>query len=68
MFRAYANNVKCMYTSVPGHIVDCSESICGLYPGIVVSCAHELIGICGLYVAFEGHFLHILGNKMFPVT
>ena len=25
---AYANNVKCMYTSAPGHIVDCSEFIC----------------------------------------
>ena len=25
--EAYANNVKCMYTSAPGHIVDCSEFI-----------------------------------------
>ena len=23
----YANDVKCMYTSVSGHIVDCSEFI-----------------------------------------
>ena len=25
--RAFASNVKCMYSSVPGHIVDCSEFI-----------------------------------------
>ena len=24
-FGASVSNVKCMYTSVPGHIVDCSE-------------------------------------------
>ena len=29
LFRAYVNNVKCtcMYTSAPGHTVDCSEFI-----------------------------------------
>ena len=27
MFRAYANNVKCMYISACGHIVDCIEFI-----------------------------------------
>ena len=32
--------------------------------------AHELIGVCSLYVAFEGHisFWHIHTNNMFPVT
>ena len=29
LFRLYANNVKCVYTSIPGHIVDCSEFIWG---------------------------------------
>ena len=28
LFRAHANNVKCMYTSAPSHTVDSSESIC----------------------------------------
>ena len=26
-----------MYASVPGHIVDCSEFICGIYIDIVIS-------------------------------
>ena len=25
--QAYASNVTCMYTSIPGHIIDCSEFI-----------------------------------------
>ena len=52
--EAYANSVKCMYTSVPVHIVDCIGFIWGIYTDIVVSCAHEWIGIYSLYVAFEG--------------
>ena len=35
--REYASNVKCMYTSTPGHIVHCSEFISGIYTDIVVS-------------------------------
>ena len=27
LFRAYANNVKCMHTSHPGHIVEFGEFI-----------------------------------------
>ena len=34
---AYANNVLCMYTSAPGHIIDCTELILGIYTDIVVS-------------------------------
>ena len=45
---ACISNVKCMYTSVPGHIVDSSEFI-------AVSCAYELICICGIYVVFGRH-------------
>ena len=33
----YSNNVKCMYTSVPGHIVDCSEFRRGIDIAILVS-------------------------------
>ena len=43
--RAYANNVESMHICVPGHIVECTEFIWGLYTDIVVS--------CGLHVAFE---------------
>ena len=44
--------------------------IWGTYADIVVSCTHELINACGLYVAFEGQisFGHIQGDNMFPVT
>ena len=28
---AYANNVKCMYITVPAHIVDCNRFIGGIY-------------------------------------
>ena len=34
------NNVRYMYTSVPGEVGDCSEFICGIYDDIAVSCAH----------------------------
>ena len=33
---AYANNVKCMYTSAYGHIVDCGEIIWGIYTDTIV--------------------------------
>ena len=36
----YANNVECMYTSVSGHIGDCSELIRGIYTDIVALCLH----------------------------
>ena len=31
-----------------------------------VSCGHELIGMCGLHVVFEGHIslCHVNGNSM----
>ena len=54
MFRgAYANNVKCMYTSAGGDNVDCSEFMWNIYTNIDVLYLH--INICGIYVAFEGH-------------
>ena len=27
LVRAYASNMKCMYTNIPGKIVDCSDFI-----------------------------------------
>ena len=64
---AYAKDVKSMYTSVPGHIADCSELLWGIYTGIVVSFAHELICIyvC-MYVVLEGTICYedIHGNSM----
>ena len=56
----YVNNVKCMYTSTCSHIVSCTEFI-GIYTYIIVSCVHELIGICDISMALEGHIcgLHI---------
>ena len=42
-----------VYTSDSSHIVHCREFILG-------SClmsSHEVIGICGIYVAFEGIFV-----------
>ena len=38
--RAYANTVKCMYTSPSSHIVDGSELIQGIYTDIVISYLH----------------------------
>ena len=37
---AYVSNVKCMYTTSSGHIVDCSEYILGIYTQIVVLYHH----------------------------
>ena len=51
----HGRNVKCMYTSSPGHIIDCIKFIWGMYTDIVFSCAHELTGIYGISMAFEGH-------------
>ena len=36
----YTNDVKCLYTSVPGHIVDCSGFVWDIYTNIVVSYVH----------------------------
>ena len=36
----YASDVKCMYTSVPGLIMDCSEFIRDMYTDLVVSYQH----------------------------
>ena len=38
-------NVKYMYISAFGHIIDYSEYISDIYNNIVVSHAHEVIGI-----------------------
>ena len=48
----YVSSVRCMYTSASGNIVDCIEFIYDIYTDIVVSCAHELIGICGIWGAY----------------
>ena len=63
---AYANGRKCMYTGTSGNTVDCSKFVCGVYTDIIVSCAHEVIGICVIYVTFEGIFViaYICGNSM----
>ena len=37
LFRAYASNVKVMYTTAPGHIVDCIKFIWGTYTDIVAA-------------------------------
>ena len=37
---AYTNNVKYMYISISGHIVDCSEFIQGIYTDIVAPYLH----------------------------
>ena len=49
--EAYVSNVECVHTSVPGHIVDCSEFIWSIYNGIVVTyqLSHDVIGICGIW-------------------
>ena len=68
LYRVYASNVfVCMFTSAPGHIMDCTEFILGTYTDAVVSMSvHKIIGICGISVAFEGHICcwHIYGNCM----
>ena len=58
----FSSNVKCMYTSVPGHTVDCCDFISGIWTDIVIS----YVNMNKLaYVAFEGHiwFRHIFGNN-----
>ena len=40
LFRMYASNVKYMFNSVPGYIVDCSEVTWGIYADIVVWYLH----------------------------
>ena len=64
---AYANNMKCTYTTTCGHIVDCKEFIWGIYIDTVVSCGHVLMGTCGLHVEFERHisFLMYMGITCF---
>ena len=49
----YASYMECMYTNV--------------YVCIVTDiCAPDIIGICGMYVAFEGviHCWHIYGSRI----
>ena len=53
-----ANNDICMYTSVPGYIIDCSEShVRYMYLHSCFISVHNMIGTCGIYVAFEGIFV-----------
>ena len=63
---AYASNVKGIYSSACSHIMDCSEFIWDIYTDIVVIYSHKVIGICGIYMAFEGHICcrHIYGYEM----
>ena len=37
---AHVSNVKCIYTSAPGLIIDCIEFISAIYGDIVVSCVY----------------------------
>ena len=55
---ADVNNMKWMYTSVCGDIVDSIEFISDIHTDMVVSCAHEVIGICGIFMAFEGYICY----------
>ena len=61
--ETYGNNVKCIYTNVCGHIVDCSEFILGICTDIGVSYMHMNYLP---YVTFEGHicFWYTYGNIM----
>ena len=52
-----------MYTSACGDTVNCIEFILGIHTDIVVSYAHEVIDICGISMAFEGHLF--AGTCMF---
>ena len=56
-------NVKCMYTSVFGHTVDCRKSYMAIHWHSCLLSAHKLISICGLYVELEGHICcwHLYG-------
>ena len=53
--RGICQQCECMYTSAFGDIIDCFEFIWGIYTDIVVSCTQEVIGICAISMAFEGH-------------
>ena len=48
---AYVSNMKCRYASASGHITALSS-----YEAYILMCyfitAQELIGICGIYMAF----------------
>ena len=51
---AYFSNKKCIYISVSGHIIACIEFM-RYISDIVVTLSHEVIGIYGISVVFEGH-------------
>ena len=55
-----------MFTSAPGHIVDYIEFIRGIYLHRCLLCAHEVIGICGIYMEFKENICcwHIYGYSM----
>ena len=58
---AYANNLKCIYTSFPSHIVAVS-----LFEAYIWTCflilVYELSYIYGMYVAFERHLSDTFSN------
>ena len=54
---AYVNNVKCMYASAYGDIVYCIEFYEHIYWHSCLICAHELNGMCGISMAFDGIFV-----------
>ena len=61
----YANNVKCVFLFLVTLFI-----ALGSYEAYVLtylSCAHEHIGMHGLYMAFEGHinFWHMHSNNVF---
>ena len=47
--------MKCRYTSAPDHIIDCIGFMRSIYWLSFLISAHEVIGISGIYMAFEGH-------------
>ena len=61
--EAYTNNVKCIYSSVTGHTIQCSWFICGKYSDKVVTYLHMNTLT---YVAYMWHFrgLFIFGTYM----
>ena len=44
-----------MYTNACGQIIDCIRFTWGIYGHSHLICAHEIIGTCGMYMAFQGH-------------
>ena len=66
----YVSNVLYMHASAADHISYCIEFIQSIEGDRVVLCAHNLIGISGLYVEFEWQitFWHLHVDNMFPVT